>query len=278
MTAPSDYAAFRDALERNRESLPKRLRQCALYFENHPERVAFETVAQVAEASGVQPSAVIRFAKALGFSGYSELQNTFRAIYSDTWPDYQTRLARIREECAGSAYDLLQQFAYAGERSLHRMASEVSSEHIENASQSLFSGSMIHIVGFRRSFPVAAYLAYAFDNQGRDCRLIDGTGLLGTGAAFEAGHRLLAVSFAPYTEQTLELARHARAVGSEVVAISDADDSPLFSLCSHRLQVQEEDVGEFRSLTATFALATALAVSVGTRGAKQSETLLKNEK
>lgn len=276
MTAPSDYAAFRDALERHRGKLPKRLRQCAEYFESHPERVAFETVAQVAEASGVQPSAVIRFAKALEFSGYSELQNVFRARYSESWPDYQTRLARIREKPGGSAHDLLEQFAEAGERSLLAMVEGISPEHIENATKSLFSASMIHIVGFRRAFPVAAYLAYAFEKQGRACRLIDATGLLGTAATFGAGHRLLATSFAPYTEQTLELARQARAAGAEVVAISDVHDSPLFALSDHRLQVQEEDVGEFRSLTATFALATALAVSVGTRSAKIEQNLIAN--
>lgn len=276
MTAPSDYAAFRHALERHRETLPKRLRQCAAYFENHPERVAFETVAQVAEASGVQPSAVIRFAKALDFSGYSELQNVFRARYSETWPDYQTRLARIRQERGGSAHDLLQQFAHAGERSLHEMVAGIAPEQIEKASESLFSASMIHIVGFRRAFPVAAYLAYAFEKQGRACRLIDGTGLLGTGAAFGTGHRLLAISFAPYTEQTLDLARHARTAGAEVVAISDTDDSPLFSLCNHRLQVEEEDVGEFRSLTATFALVTALAVAVGMLGAEGENNFIAN--
>ena len=266
MSVPTDYAAFRAALDAHRDALPKRLKQCAAYFDAYPERVAFDTVAQVAEAAEVQPSAVMRFAKVLGFSGYSELQNVFRARYADSWPDYATRLARLRGEGGegqGSAHDLLKQFAGAGGRSLSRMLDDIAPESIEIAVKSLSNAPLIHIAGFRRSFPVAAYLAYAFEKQGRPSRLIDGTGLLTTGSAFGPGHRLLAISFAPYTELTIDLAGQARDAGAEVVAISDSGDSPLFALADACLEVREEDVGAFRTLSATFALATTLAVAVG---------------
>lgn len=263
MNAPADYSEFREVLDAHRNDLPKRLRQCAAYFDAHPERVAFDTVAQVAVAAEVHPSAVVRFAKVLGFTGYSDLQAVFRAHYTDRWPDYPTRLARIRREGAGAAHNLLQQFARAGERSLARMLENISEQDIDSAVKSLSAAPMVHIVGFRRSFPVAAYLVYAFEKQGQPCRLIDGAGLLRTGGGFGVGDRLLAISVAPYTQQTVDLARQARAAGTQVVAISDAQDSPLFALADHRLEVREEDVGDFRTLAATFALATTLAVAVG---------------
>lgn len=265
MTVPTDYAAFRQALEAHRASLPKRLRQCAAYFDAFPERVAFDTVAQVAAAAEVQPSAVVRFAKVLGFSGYSELQNLFRAQYAERWPDYPTRLARMRGH--GGAHDLLQKFASAGARSMARMAGDISPEVIETAVKSLSAATTIHIAGFRRSFPVATYLAYAFEQQGRACRLIDGTGLLNTATGFAEGDRLLAISFAPYTQLTVDLVAQARGTGAEVIAISDAVDSPVFANADLCLEVHEEDVSDFRMLTATFALATALVVSAGAESA-----------
>ncbi len=49
------------------------------------------TVAEMAEAAGVQPSAFMRFCQIMGFSGYSEMQRLFRESYVGGWPDYSTR-------------------------------------------------------------------------------------------------------------------------------------------------------------------------------------------
>ena len=276
MSAPANYAAFRVALETQRDGLPKRLRQCAEFFDTYPERVAFDTVAQVADAAQVQPSAVMRFAKVLGFSGYSELQGVFRDRYADRWPDYPTRLARIRDKGQGTAHALLQKFATAGQRSIKRLAQEIPSATVDSATRCLSSAQLIHIAGFRRSYPVAAYLAYVFENQNKACRLIDGAGLLGAASAFGKDHALLAISFAPYTQHTVELVQQAYLAGSEIVAISDRPDSPVFELARHRLEVHEENVGDFRTTAATFALATTLAVAVGANLAQSDQNSVAN--
>ena len=96
-TAPNDFAAFQAALSARIGTMPKRLRQCASYVIEHPEQLAFATVAQISEAAGVQPSAFMRFCQVMGFSGYSEMQKLFRERFGGQWPDYTTRLARLRE-------------------------------------------------------------------------------------------------------------------------------------------------------------------------------------
>ena len=66
------------------------------------------------------------------------------------------------------------------------------------------------------------------------------------------------------------MARYASENGHEVVALTDALNSPLHRLGSIALMISELDVGAFRSLSASLSLALALAVSVGTRRAKGS--------
>ena len=73
--------------------MPKRLRQCADFIARNPDRVAVSTVAELAAAAEVQPSAMMRFCQELGFSGFSQMQRLFRDEYSRKWPDYATRLA-----------------------------------------------------------------------------------------------------------------------------------------------------------------------------------------
>ena len=74
---------------------------------------------------------------------------------------------------------------------------------------------------------------------------------------------VLAITFAPYSEETIALAQDARARGLKVVALTDRVTSPLARSGDAILTVPEVDFGAFRSLSATLALAIALAVAVG---------------
>jgi DNA-binding MurR/RpiR family transcriptional regulator len=82
------------------------------------------------------------------------------------------------------------------------------------------------------------------------------TDLIGTEDA------LLALSFTPYASETLSSARAAFQRGVPVIGITDSPFSPLVQVSSVWLEVAEADFGGFRSLSASFALATTLAIAL----------------
>jgi len=90
-------------------------------------------------------------------------------------------------------------------------------------------------------------------------------GHLATSHALRPRDAVLAITFAPYSAETVAFAETAREAGHEVVALTDSLSSPLQRLGIVPLLVSEVDVGAFRALSATFALALALAVAVGAR-------------
>ena len=122
---------------------------------------------------------------------------------------------------------------------------------------------MVHIVGLRRAFSVAAYFAYAFEKMNVPTMIHDHVGRLDNRHAIRKGDAVIAITFAPYTAETVELAEAARAVGADVIAITDAIASPLRPITPLMLTVSEADFGAFRSLSATLSLAVALVVAVG---------------
>src|SRR5881394_3963543 len=62
-----------DAFSRNQRALARHV------LRNY-ESVAFATVSQLAEESGVSEATIVRFAKALDFSGYPEFQKEVRRL------------------------------------------------------------------------------------------------------------------------------------------------------------------------------------------------------
>ncbi|MBJ6133258.1 MurR/RpiR family transcriptional regulator [Ochrobactrum sp. Q0168] len=262
--APTTVKEFEARLLDVSDRLPKRLKQCADYVAANQDRIAVSTVAEMADGAGVQSSAFMRFCQLLGFSGFSEMQKLFRESYAGGWPDYSTRLEHLRETAANSAPALLAEFAEAGRTSLEGLLKTIEPEALERAVEILARAETIHLVGIRRAFPVASYLAYALEKMQVPAMLHSAVGKLENLHAIRKGDVLLAITFSPYSAETIEMAEAAAARSVDVVGITDTIVSPLSKLSRQTLLVSEVDFGAFRSLSATLCLAIALAVAVGT--------------
>lgn len=261
---PQTIKAFEDRLLEVSSTLPKRLKQCADYVAANKDRIAVSTVAEMAEGAGVQPSAFMRFCQIMGFTGFSEMQKLFRESFVGGWPDYSTRLHHLREMQEGTPSALLAEFVEAGRMSLENLVKTVDPQTLETAVELLSKARMIHIIGLRRSFPVASYMAYAFEKMGVPAMLHSVVGRLDNHHAIREGDALLAVTFSPYSAETLDLVEDVAGRGIPVVAVTDTVVSPLRRMNATLLSVSEVDFGAFRSLSATLCLAITLSVAVGT--------------
>jgi DNA-binding MurR/RpiR family transcriptional regulator len=262
-TAPTNIEAFRERLTQVTADLPRRMRQCADYIAANTDRIAVSTVADLAAGADVPPSALMRFCQMMGFSGFSEMQRLFREAYAPGWPDYSTRLRNLKDQGAGTPAALLGEFVEAGRLSLESLAKSFDENALNAAVALLARADTVHVVGLRRAFPVAAYLAYVFDKMAVPAMLHDGVGKLDHRFALRPGDAMVAITFAPYSEETVTLAQDARDRGLPVVVLTDRVTSPVARFADAILTVTEMDFGAFRSLSATIAMALALAVAVG---------------
>ena len=264
---PRDFQGLRQLIVRRRGALPKRLIQVADFVLAHPQEIAFGRVAELAAQAGVQPSTMIRFAQALGYSGFSELQSVFLARARERWPDYHERLEALGGGPAPDTAGLLRGFMRAATESIERLADTIDRDTLDLAVDVLAGAETVYLLGARRAFPATAYLAYALRRLAVRCELVDQlSGLAAEQVALIARRdALLAVSFTPYAPLTLEMATAAFRRGVPVVAVTDTPFSPLVQVARVWLEVAEADHAAFRSLAGTLALATTLAVAVASR-------------
>lgn len=274
VVAPTSYDELQSRLIERLPNLPKRLRQCAEFVAAHPDRISFATVAEVAEAAGVQPSAVVRFCQELGFSGYGPFQQLFRDRVARPLPDYATRIAELRAMGRDSPHALLVEFAEAGRLSLQQLVLQVGDDQLNAAVAVLAAARTIHVVGYRRAFPVAAYFAYVLEKLDVPVMLHAGTAGFVPSTAIQSEDALLAITFAPYTQATVDLAEAAFRRGAKVIGITDSLASPLHQMGALVLLASEVSVGAFRPLSAPLTLAMTLAVSLGGARAPKPDPIL----
>ena len=262
-TAPASLAELLDRLDRIDAALPKRLRQCARATRQNLGLIAVSTVAEMAALSDVAPSAYMRFCQTLGFSGYSEMQALFRADYRQLRPGYGERLARLREDSRLTTGQLLADFAEAGHKSLLEMANTVASDRLEAVAQGLARARIVHLVGMRRAYPVVSCMTYLFEKMEVPSIAHGRSGLIGSAQAVLPGDAVFAVTFAPFSAETVEIARDAADRDVPVYGLSDTVDGPLSEIAAEVLIAREHEVGSFRAPTAAMVLVTSLAVAVG---------------
>lgn len=116
----------------------------------------------------------------------------------------------------------------------------------------------------RRSFSIASYLTYALRHVGRRTILIDGLGGMFNEQLGMIGEKdaVIAISFTPYANETVEMVEKAVSSGAKLVSITDSQVSPVSSLSDVCFVVKEASVEGFRAQSASLCLAQTLAVSL----------------
>ena len=262
---PRDFDSLRSVIIERKATMPKRLAQVAAYALSNPDEMAFGTAASIATAADVQPSTLVRLAHHLGYEGFSDLQNVFRARLRDRTLSYEERLASLEAgPAANSDTELLSGFLTAASQSVARLASTIDGEIFSRAVDLLARADTIYLVAKRRSYPLTAHIAYAFAKLAIRHQLIASpNGIDAEMTQFATGRdAVIAASFAPYAAESLTQAQELAARGVPIVAITDSVFSPLAASATHWFEVSEADYGGFRSLSASMALARALPVAI----------------
>lgn len=278
MDKPATLDQLRDAIGQASESLTPRARAAAQYALEHPNDIALQPVAAVAQASGIAASAFIRMAQSLGFSGYGELQRLFLAplqrAAAPSWERIRHFGGELAIEDPSDPTEVLRAFSQANMVSLEHLRDDAASLELDRAIRLIRQARLVHVLGLRRSYAVAAYLAYALNRVGRPSVQITGLGGAIAEQAGAVGPRdlLIAISFPPYAADTLQVCEQVQRAGAKRLAITDGVLSPVARGAELVLAVNDAGLLGFRSLTSAMCLAQTLAMGLAFRDRRGGQT------
>ncbi len=268
----SDLAAVTARIETVFPTLSPQLRRAARYVLEQPDDVALSSMRRVAARAGVHPSTMVRLARALAFSGYTEMRAPFRQHLRGT-RRYAARARDLVAREAGSAIaPLLEEVAARDMANIERTFERIETDRFTAAVEALHGARRVYVLGLRKCFPVAQYFHYAFQMFRDTGELLDARAGLLTDSLRDVGPRdaMLAVSFRRYTRETVLAARHAGGCGATVVAITDSPVSPLAAAAHQTLIAENASPSFFGSLVGAIAIAQALIAALVARGGDEA--------
>ena len=263
------YEELRADIARRYPGFSDRLQVIAEFALDHPTEMALGTVAEVAERAKVQPSAIVRFAHAIGYGGFTEMQRIFRSrLVAGAAPSYKERIAGLRRDgrfrSENSPHDLLSRFASEGAVSLESAQEYVREADLTRAIGIMGAAHTIYVVGLGGSFPVAAHLTYVLRRIGRRVVLLDGLGsALGdhvlTATPQDA---VIAISFRPYNRDTVQLFPDFISRGVPGIAVTDSLLSPIVAGAAVAFEIPDMPEAALRTMVAPMCLVQSLAVGL----------------
>ena len=268
---PQNYEELIRLIHERHDGMSKTYQRISVFLTQNPNDVAVQSVNSIAERCGIHASSFVRFAQALGYGGFKELQLLFQRRLATAAPGFEARVKALEAELDTredrSEYGFLRDLLVRDIASLQDMLESIEPAQLAAATDLLEGAEDIYLLGQLRSAPVVELLRYILTMLGKRCVLLDPSGGLATHMArtIRAKDVLLAVSFRFYATEVVNIVEEAAEGGVPIVAITDSTLSPLAKSARVLFAVPEHDYTFSRSLAAPMCLAQALTVALAAR-------------
>lgn len=249
------------------KKLSKSHRRIAEYIVQHYDKAVFMTAAKLGEMVSVSESTVVRFAVALGYEGYPQLQRSLQELVRHRL----TVTQRFEMSSDITEENVLPTVLKTDMQNIRATIEEIDSDVFREVVHTINSAKRLYILGLRSAAPLAQfagyYLHYIFD----DVRVV----AAGSTDVFEAvsrvreGDVLLGISFPRYSSRTIEAMTFARQNKAKVIGLTDGAMSPLHKVADICLSVHTDMASFVDSMAAPMSVINALIVALGTMNRQQ---------
>jgi DNA-binding MurR/RpiR family transcriptional regulator len=209
------------------ERLSPKHKRLARYVLDNQYFMSYAPANQAGAQTGTSAATVVRFAQALGYAGYSDMQDALRAHR----PQSLTAVERMQVQngdlppAAKKPNDIFAMDVC----NIETTASSLNEEKLALAVQAILNAGKILVVGSGLSEGSVHFLTHSLKVLGFDARPIVSGGLPMAVdlALLKPGSLLIAISMWRYVRSTYDAVVMARQAGIPTIAITDSIVSPL---------------------------------------------------
>lgn len=245
-----------------RNRMSKSQHKIADYVLDNIHSVAFLTGAKLAEAVGVSEATIVRFANFIGFSGYNDFQkNLAHSVEKQLNTVDRLKMSRsVHSKSERSIYDI-----FEGDiQNIQATMNNLDHTDIENAAEKIVQAKRIYIIANRSAVSLGTFLQYYLDLLFGKSELIHTTA-----SAFDRIHNVdendvvIGISFARYTQNTLDVVSYADERGANIIALTDEYTSPITAYADISLFASSSMSSFLDSFVAPFSLINVLIAYLG---------------
>jgi len=228
---------FFPLLDSVHSSLTPKQRKIAAYLRGNYREAVFHSLARAASEAGVSEASIIRFARALGYDGFSDMQAAIQEYVSASM---QTTVERYRSfDHTGGAGTMWESLTETNVRILQSLPQLVSPMEAEEFASTLKQYSRILVTGFESTAAFAEYTSYYLSRAGYPAETVTEK----SGNLYPLLQRtgedtlVLSLMVARYPGAVVQFCRSCCEKGARLAVISDTPEHPLRDRTSFQFSV-----------------------------------------
>jgi DNA-binding MurR/RpiR family transcriptional regulator len=262
------------------DSLTHSQKTVATYVLDNLDTIAFNTLEDIAYKIGVSSTTIIRFARILGFNGYSDLQKEIQSVIRNkvTLPE------RLSAATSHTTEDKLLADSFKNDiANINSTLKMLSENDLRAAINSISNARNIYIIGMRSSFALAHYAASRLGQIKENVRLIQSVGMIYPEeiVGVKTGDICIAFLFPRYSRTTANAVSWLKKKGAKVILVTSQSHVAVDSYGDIILPCNVSGVSFKNSFVAPMCLVNYIAAAVAfsnydeaMRTLKQTEDIL----
>ena len=253
-----------DEIRSRFEEFSRSQKDVGQYIVDHLDEAAFHTAEELARRANTSSSTVVRFAQALGFEGFPELQQCARDEYRR-----QRENGTLTETNGTAPLFPIDQTEFeaalaADHTNVEETARKIDRDEVAAAIEAISRAERIVLCGTDQMAFFASYLRHLLMLLDLRCEVVASPSQEGLARLGRIDENTLLIGFSagrphPLVVRAMKLARHRSAA---TIAISDATLSEVTKLGDQRLYYSSNSPAYVRSHAALLGLVQALAYGV----------------
>jgi DNA-binding MurR/RpiR family transcriptional regulator len=246
--------SVKEQIANSLENLSPKHKQVARFVLENYYFTSFASANQLGERVGTSGATVVRFAQALGYTGYPELQEALRSDFQN----YMTTAARMKKRMsepvppASTSHQVL----YMDIKNIEQTGSNLSEEHLNSSIEAIQKAKRIFVIGAGLSYTAVVFLVHELQVMGFEAFAVQAEGLQAAVeiARVKPDDLIIAVDLWRYVRMTVNAVARAKEIGTPVIAITDSIVSPLSKMADIAFEFASEGVVHSLSVTALLSL------------------------
>ncbi len=262
-----DHADLLKIIGQNFSKFSKGQKAIANYIAENYDKAAFVTAAKMGRIVGVSESTVVRFAYALGYDGYPELQRNLQELIRNKL----TTVQRIQMTSELPQDEVLTAVMKADISNIRATIESNDTKTFNAFIDEIFAAKKVYIMGVKSAAPLAQfmgyYLSFILDNVCVVSSLL--MDVYDSMIRIGKDDLCIGISFPRYSTRTAEALAFAKTRKAKVVAITDSPFAPIAEIADNIL-IAKSDMASFAdSLAAPLSLINAIIVAASLRNKEE---------
>ncbi len=253
-------------IQNNYYKFSKGQKMIAQFIIEHYDKAAFMTASKIGETVDVSESTVVRFAGALGFTGFPELQQSLQVLIKNKLTTVQ-RIG-LDEDINKDTEKFHKKIIRNEINGMKYMLDNIDAVALDEATNLISNANKVYILGMRTSSTLANYLGFYLDVMLDNVKVLNNTGV---NSLFEQIIRVkeddvfICISFPRYSSSTIDATKMAKEKKAKIIAITDTEASPFCDLADVVLLAKNNIVSFVDSLVVPMCMINSLILNIGAK-------------